>query len=91
VLVWYALTFGDKTVHLGELVLQAFLEVFERQHDDGNVVEGLVRHTGFHDLLDDVAARLVDLLVLRVEALLGGDPALLEDLGVTDLVENAVT
>lgn len=70
--------------------MQAFLEVFECQHDNGDVVERLVGHTSLHDLLDDVPASLVNLLVLRVEALLGCDPALFERFGVTNLIENAV-
>ena len=74
-----------------ELVAERLLEVFEGEEDHRDVVEGLVRHRGLHDLLHDVAARLVNRLVLRVEVLLGRDPALLQDLCVADLVENAIT
>jgi hypothetical protein len=42
-------------------------------------------------LLDHVAARLVDWLVLRVEVLLRSDPALLQNLGIADLIENTIT
>lgn len=42
-------------------------------------------------MFDEIAASLVDLLVLGVETLLGCDPALLESLGVTDFVKNTIT
>lgn len=75
-LEYVILTFINNTVNSTELVLEALFEIFKSQHDNSYIVKRFVGNTRFHYLFDDIAAGLVDLLVLRVETLFSGDPAL---------------
>lgn len=67
------------------------LEVFECQHDYGNVVQGFVSNGCFHDLLNYISTNLMDWLLLGMEVLLCCDPRLLQDLGIADFIKDSVT
>lgn len=80
-----------RRVGLVELFVESSFEVPEGEEDDGDVVQRLVSDTVLHDTLHYVATNLVHGLVFLFVVLLGGDPGLLDNLGVSNLVENAVT
>ena len=78
-------------VHLTELVGQVLLEVFEGQHDHGDVVERFICNGRLHHLLHQVSTCLMDRLIFVVIVLFGCNPALLEYFSVANFVEYAVT
>lgn len=78
-------------LNMAKLLAERLFEVFESQHDDGDVVESLVSNRRLHDLFDDIAANLMNLLIFGMEVLLGRNPRLFDHLGVADFVEYSVT
>lgn len=73
-----------------QLVDERLAEVVERQQNNGDVVQSFVGDGVLHDLLYDVAADLVDGLVLVLEVPLSSYPRLLDHFLVRDFVENSV-